>query len=222
MTQPARKPPQIAPRKRPLQARSTRTVDVLLEAAARVLEERGLAGYTTNAVAERSGVSVGSLYQYFPNKDALMSALVLRVHLQVAEQLAALQARLTGWPLAAAVEEMVRGAVHDARAAPRLLEAVEFEEERLPRSAELEAAEAAIHRNLKALVSPYLADDIDPARIDRAVQRIIGIVQGVVDTSVRHPADAEPLEQEVARAILGYLTPLLRGGEHARDGSPVH
>lgn len=66
----------LDPRKSPAQARSIETVRVILEAAARILEARGFEGYTTNAVAERAGVSVGSLYQYFPGKDALTVALI--------------------------------------------------------------------------------------------------------------------------------------------------
>ena len=65
----------ISPRKAPRQARSQATVKAILDAAARVLVERGYAATTTNLVAERAGVSVGSLYQYFPNKDALIAAL---------------------------------------------------------------------------------------------------------------------------------------------------
>jgi AcrR family transcriptional regulator len=65
----------LAPRKLPRQARSQATVDAILDATAQVLLERGYAGTSTNLVAERAGVSVGSLYQYFPNKDALLAAL---------------------------------------------------------------------------------------------------------------------------------------------------
>ena len=54
-------------RKVPAQARSQETVTVILEASARILEADGLRGFNTNAIAERAGVSVGSLYQYFPN-----------------------------------------------------------------------------------------------------------------------------------------------------------
>ncbi|MBS0447868.1 MAG: TetR family transcriptional regulator [Proteobacteria bacterium] len=68
----------LAPRKRPSQSRSAHTVDAILDATARILVERGYAGTSTNAVAERAGVSVGSLYQYFPNKDALIAALHTR------------------------------------------------------------------------------------------------------------------------------------------------
>lgn len=62
-------------RKRPVQRRSRETVDAILTAAARVLEQRGYAGFNTNRVAERAGVSIGSVYQYFPDKDALLAAL---------------------------------------------------------------------------------------------------------------------------------------------------
>jgi AcrR family transcriptional regulator len=65
-------------RKWPVQARSRETVATILEAAAHVLERRGYAGFTTNHVALRAGVSIGSVYQYFPDKDALLAALVER------------------------------------------------------------------------------------------------------------------------------------------------
>jgi AcrR family transcriptional regulator len=63
------------PRKRPRQRRSAETVDRILDAAARIFDERGYRATTTNHVAEAAGVSIGSLYQYFPNKDALLVAL---------------------------------------------------------------------------------------------------------------------------------------------------
>jgi AcrR family transcriptional regulator len=65
-------------RKRPRQARSRATTDAILDAAAHILGERGWAGLTTNAVADVAGVSIGSLYQYFPNKLALIEAVRLR------------------------------------------------------------------------------------------------------------------------------------------------
>ena len=77
-----------APRKTPRQPRSRVTVEAILDAAARILGERGWAGFTTNAAAEVAGVSIGSLYQYFPNKLALVEA-VRRRHFE--EVLAALR-----------------------------------------------------------------------------------------------------------------------------------
>ena len=73
---PARTP--IAPRKVPRQERAQATVQAIVEATARVLREQGYDGLTTNKVADAAGVSVGSLYQYFPGKDALVTALLLR------------------------------------------------------------------------------------------------------------------------------------------------
>jgi AcrR family transcriptional regulator len=61
-------------RKQPQQARSQATIDAVLQAAAHILGQRGWRGLTTNAVAEAAGVSIGSLYQYFPNKLALVEA----------------------------------------------------------------------------------------------------------------------------------------------------
>jgi AcrR family transcriptional regulator len=64
------------PRKRPRQERSKVTVDTILAATARVLVKKGFDGLTTNAVADAAGVSIGSLYQYFPSKEALVAALI--------------------------------------------------------------------------------------------------------------------------------------------------
>ena len=68
--------PRPQPRKRPQQERSRITVEAVLEAAAQVLERDGYADLTTTAVAERAGVSIGTLYQYFPDKDAVIAGLV--------------------------------------------------------------------------------------------------------------------------------------------------
>jgi AcrR family transcriptional regulator len=67
-----RRKPQISSRKQPQQARSTELVNVVLEAALQVLAREGAHRFTTTRVAEKAGVSVGSLYQYFPNKAAIL------------------------------------------------------------------------------------------------------------------------------------------------------
>jgi AcrR family transcriptional regulator len=71
----------LKPRKSPVQARSVVTVETLRVAAIQVLIREGLSRCTTTRIAERAGASVGSLYQYFPNRDALLAA-VLEQHLE--------------------------------------------------------------------------------------------------------------------------------------------
>lgn len=88
---------ELAPRKWPRQARAKVTFDALLEALARLLAERPLSEITTNHIAARAGVSVGSLYEFFPNREAILAVLVerrleaLRVH--VAEGLVGVAGR---------------------------------------------------------------------------------------------------------------------------------
>jgi AcrR family transcriptional regulator len=65
-------------RRSPQQARSRATWEAIVEAAAQVLERDGAAGFNTNAVAERAGVSIGTLYQYFPDKQAILAAAAKR------------------------------------------------------------------------------------------------------------------------------------------------
>lgn len=76
-----------APRKRPRQERSRATVEVILEAAAHVLVSSGYEAATTKQIAQRAGVSIGSLYQYFPSKEALVATLVERLHQRVLQVL---------------------------------------------------------------------------------------------------------------------------------------
>ena len=74
----------VKPRKLPVQERSKDTVGVILEAAAHVFVEKGYAAGTTNHIAQKAGVSIGSLYQYFPNKDAILVSLAEQ-HLESAK-----------------------------------------------------------------------------------------------------------------------------------------
>jgi AcrR family transcriptional regulator len=77
-------------RKTPSQTRALRTIDTLFEAAARILASEGEAGFTTNRVAERAGFSIGTLYQYFPSKEAIVVAMVRRERARVMRELDAL------------------------------------------------------------------------------------------------------------------------------------
>jgi AcrR family transcriptional regulator len=95
-------------RKEPRQARSRATVEAILEAAARILDRQGWARFTTNAVADAAGVSIGSLYQYFPNKLALTEA-ILRRHFD--DVLAALRIADEHTSRGARIEGLVSGMI---------------------------------------------------------------------------------------------------------------
>jgi AcrR family transcriptional regulator len=69
---------ELAPRKLPRQARSRATFDAVVEACARLLDEGDLASLTTNRIAERAGVSIGSLYEFFPSREAILMVLAER------------------------------------------------------------------------------------------------------------------------------------------------
>jgi AcrR family transcriptional regulator len=68
----------FAPKKQPRQARAKATMEAILDAAARLLEDEGYEAVSTNRVAERAGVGIGSLYEYFPNKQAVVAAVLAR------------------------------------------------------------------------------------------------------------------------------------------------
>jgi len=66
----------VEPRKEPKQERSRQTYQVILQGAAKIIRRDGIKKFSTNKVAEESGVSIGSLYQYFPSKEAIIAALI--------------------------------------------------------------------------------------------------------------------------------------------------
>lgn len=96
------------PRKSPRQARSQVTCDAIVRAAELVLEEQGADALTTTRVAKKAGVSVGSLYQYFPNKDALVAALVERYMLQLREVFMQMLQMASALPLQTLIEGILR------------------------------------------------------------------------------------------------------------------
>jgi len=100
--------PPVKARKQPRQARSRATVEAIVEATARILREHGYAGASTNRVAKLAGVSVGSLYQYFPNKDALVMAVADQHTEEVLTLLQAAATHSIGAPLDVSVRAFVR------------------------------------------------------------------------------------------------------------------
>ena len=187
-------------RKRPVQRRSAATVDAILEAAARILESAGLAGYTTNAIAARAGVSVGSLYQYFPNRDALTAALIDR---ESAPLLAEVEAAGAASSCEAALLRLIRAAVAHQMRRPELARLLDFEERRLPLGERIHAALVGAFE----LADAPAIDDRQTTALD-----VIAIVRGMVDAAgERGETEAPALEARVARAAIGYLLRTERG-----------
>jgi AcrR family transcriptional regulator len=157
---PPRPSAQISSRKQPQQARSAELVEAILDAAVQVLAKEGAQRFTTARVAEKAGVSVGSLYQYFPNKAAILFRLQSDEWRQTSELLRGILAETNVPPLerlrtlvhafirSECDEAAVRGALDDAaplyRDAPEAREAIAsaahtmqvFLREALPRSSD--------------------------------------------------------------------------------------
>jgi AcrR family transcriptional regulator len=87
MAKPTQQPESM--RKSPAQQRSERTIETIFEATAQILERDGDGGLSTNTIAERAGFSIGTLYQYFPNKDAILLAMVEREKRRILERVEA-------------------------------------------------------------------------------------------------------------------------------------
>lgn len=109
MPRTARANERLTPRKRPVQERSRQTVRAILEAGAQVLEQVGYAAATTDRIAARAGVSIGTLYQYFPNKDAIVLSLAFCHAVEGALALAPLarEARTDPPPIAEGMRRLV-------------------------------------------------------------------------------------------------------------------
>ena len=196
----------LNPRKTPRQARARVTHDAILEASAQLIGRHGLTAFTTNAVAERAGVSIGSLYQYFPNKDALMVALIGRQQDRQAETLASAVAAAQGGDLATTVRSFVRAAMHHHRDDSLLATAIDHEEARLPIAVEL-AARLDHGGEMVRGALIHFRDHLGTVDIDAAVHTLPVLVRAVVDAwANRSPPQLDRAEDEAVRAVLGYLT----------------
>ena len=220
MPTPAKK--RLQPRRKPRQARSQATVEVIVAAAARVFARSGYAATTTNHVAAKAGVSIGSLYEYFPSKDAILVALVER-HLDEAErELGRVVAELAGArpSLEDTIGLLVRTMV-ELHARDPGLHRVLFEE--APLSAKLRARVARLETVMAGEVARLLArhgfaDDDARTAAGMAVQ----VAESLTHRLVLHDVGAsgrgwreaaEPHVREIALLLLGYL-------ERKRPGRP--
>jgi AcrR family transcriptional regulator len=146
------------PRKRPSQARSRATVDTVLEATARVLVKRGFDGLTTNLVAEAAGVSIGSLYQYFPNKSALVGALIEKHVEDIMALCLSELARVARLPIAQAIRCMVELMIRTHAVDPELHRVLTEQVPRVGRMAKLREVDALYHRTVAGLLASRKAE----------------------------------------------------------------
>jgi AcrR family transcriptional regulator len=179
-------------------------VRAILEAAAQVLERDGLAAATTDRIAERAGVSVGSLYQYFPSKQAIVLALA-RCHVLETWQVLEPAFRRLGEvpPLAEVLRDLVRGTVALHRARPRL-HRVLFEE--APRPAEIQAAVEQAERWIASRIARYLdaAPDVDVPDAAVAAQLLLITLFALVH-QLPSRAPEGLAEDEIVRLLARYL-----------------
>ena len=203
----------LQPRKRPLQARARRTVEAILEGAAQVFERHGYAHTTTDRIAERAGVSVGSLYQYFPNKDAVIVALAERHQEAGLRRVREMLSETEGTPLAALdldvlLGSFVRDLIELHRNHPRLHRLLVVEArmpadqlDRLSRQEDELAAEVAV------LLQAH--PDITVRDPGLSAWLLIHAAEGLIHDYVVHPPPGEVAEEafveEMVRMLRGYL-----------------
>ncbi|WP_433170525.1 TetR/AcrR family transcriptional regulator [Actinoallomurus sp. CA-150999] len=199
----------LRPRKRPGQQRAIETRQRLLDAAARVFSQYGYAAGTTNRIAEAAGHSIGSLYQYFPNKDAILVELAT-AHAQAG--IAAIGRHLDGGPLPKSLEGkirlFVRAAIDNHRDDPAL-HRVLFEQ--APRPPELlEFLHAAEQRAVAAAGELLAADSqVTVTDIPMAARLVVTAIESLVHRFFAHgrPDDADRFEDELVAMLMRYLTP---------------
>jgi len=198
------------PRKLASQERSRATVNALLEATTRVLIKEGYDRASTNRVAEVAGVSIGSLYQYFPSKEALVAAVIDRHRQEISEVTRKALIGAAALPIEAAAREFVSVAIDGHRVNPKLHGVLA---EQIPRVGRLENIEANIREGY-ALVRDYLEarrDEIDVADLDLAAFVLVTVVEALTHAAVLRRPDlltgekAGRFVDDVTRMVVQYL-----------------
>ncbi len=218
--------PQKTPRKIASQKRSRATVDALVEATARILIKEGFARASTNRIAAAAGVSIGSLYQYFPSKEALVAAVIER-HAQELSQVGRdTFLRVASHPIEIAMRQLVAAGINAHRVDPKLHRILD---EEVPRTGRLENVDAVL-RNACALLRAYLEahrSEIDVVDLDLAAFILVTTVEALTHAAVQHRPDvladekkAGEFVDEVTRLMLRYLrtsSPSAKPGAQALD-----
>jgi AcrR family transcriptional regulator len=205
----ARKP-LTQPRKNAVQQRSRATVDALVEATARILVREGFEKASTNRIAEKAGVSIGSLYQYFPCKEALVAAVIDRHNAEIMRVVRSALAEVADRPVAQAVRRLVAVAIEAHRIDPRLHRVLA---EQIPRTGRLRNIEA-FNREAHALFRSYLEahrDELRVADVALAAFLCATSIEAVAHTAVLHGNEAlsdeatDALVEQATRMVVGYL-----------------
>ena len=189
------------PRKTARQSRSRATQEAILEAAARILESGGVAQLTTNAIAARAGVSIGSLYQYFPNKEAILATLIRDKRRDLLDRMRDTLAQSDSQPAEQAITGMIDAGLMHQYSRPALALALEpldhwlmLETETDEVSAQIAALVLVTIRRLRPEAGPQQAQDV------------VAICKGLIDAAARSgDPGGPPLADRCRRAVLGYL-----------------
>jgi len=202
--------PLTNPRKNASQKRSRATVDALIEATARILVREGFDKASTNHIAEVAGVSVGSLYQYFPSKEALVAAVIDRHNQEIMRTVRGEVAEAMSQPVEKAMRKLVAAAVKAHRVDPKLHRVVA---EQIPRVGKLENVERFNQENY-ALFRNYLEDHRDELGVDDlelASFVCVTAIEALTHNAVLHHAKAlsdeamQSLIEAGTRLVVGYL-----------------
>lgn len=201
MTQKRKKQSAVTLRKQPTQERSQDMVSSIVEAAARILETRGLPGFNTNAVAEHAGVSIGSLYQYFPGKHALLSALIEREMaplLHIEDELVHLTEFRT------AIRAYIAASVRNQMRRPQLARSIDIAEKQEMFNEQI----LQTLSRLTAVMVRILALPGAPQKLNTAIaaEDTIAIIRALVDVAgERAERESNQLLNRIDRAVFGYL-----------------
>ena len=202
--------PLTNPRKHASQERSRATVDALIEATARILVREGFDRASTNRIAKEAGVSVGSLYQYYPSKEALVVAVIDRHNRDLMRVVHDALAGVEEQPLEVGTRRLVAAAIQAHRVDPKLHRVLA---EQIPRTGQLEHVEA-FSRETYDLFRTYLEGHIDAIRavdLDLASYVCVTSIEALTHTAVLHRSEflsdeaAETLVDEATRLVLRYL-----------------
>jgi AcrR family transcriptional regulator len=198
---------QLDPRKQPVQRRSEETRRRILDAATHVFADHGYDAGTTNRIAEYADVSIGSLYQYYPNKDAILLELATR-HLDAGVELDdRLRMPDTLPPLHEVISTMVRNSIDNHRADPEFLRVLM---EQAPRSSELMAKVVEVKEARTARLRDFMARSPGVTVDDQttAAHLVVSTIEMVVHHLLAGPEPIEPerLETQLIDMLSRYLT----------------